>query len=138
MVVSVPNQDYIDSIIQSIHQQSLNHDRLCQLLFTVIDQFCVRLPVQKKRGRKLTYPDSTILKLDMLMHLTGKRGETEILREIDRHYAAYFAKCPKQPRLWIESSAWKWTRGSGATVRFSNPSTVKRRDRRSERCLIWG
>jgi len=28
---------------------------LCQLLFTVIDQFCVRLPVVKKRGRKLTY-----------------------------------------------------------------------------------
>ena len=100
MVVSVLSQDYIDSVIQSIHQQSLNHDRLGQLLFAVIEQFCTRLPVAKKRGRKRTYPDSTILKLDMLMHLTGKRGETEILREIERHYAAYFAKCPKQPRLW--------------------------------------
>ena len=100
MVVSVPNQDYLESIIQSIHQHSLNHERLCQLLFAIIDQFCVHLPVQQKRGRKLTYPESTILKLDMLMHLTGKRGETEILREIARHYAAYFDPCPKQPRLW--------------------------------------
>jgi hypothetical protein len=100
MVVSVPNQDYIDSVIQSIHQQSLNHDRLCQLLFALIDQFCVHLPMRKKCGRKPTYPDSLILKFDMLMHLTGKRGETEILREIERHYAAYFATRPKQPRLW--------------------------------------
>lgn len=100
MVVSVPNQDYLESIIQSIHQQSLNHERLCQLLFAIIDQFCAHLPTQPKRGRKLTYPESTILKLDMLMHLTGKRGETEILREIARHYTAYFDQCPKQPRLW--------------------------------------
>ena len=100
MVVSVPNEDYIDSVIQSIHQQALNHDRLCQLLFAVIDQFCARLPVVKKRGRKPTYPDSSILKIDMLMHLSGKRGETEILREINRHYATYFTTCPKQSRLW--------------------------------------
>ena len=100
MVISVPKQDYLESIIQSIQQQSLNHERLCQLLFAVIDQFCAHLPVQQKRGRKLTYPESTILKLAMLMHLTGKRGETEILREIARHYAAYFDPCPKQPRLW--------------------------------------
>jgi hypothetical protein len=100
MVVSVPNQDYIDSVIQSIHQQSLNHDRLRKLLFAVIDRFCARLPMAKKRGRKVTYPDSTILKIDMLMHLSGKRGETEILREIERHYTADFTQCPKQPRLW--------------------------------------
>lgn len=100
MVISVPNQDYIDSLIQSIHQQSLTHDRLCQLLFAVIDQFCARLPAQTTRGRKPTYTDSTILKIDMLMHLSGKRGETEILREIERHYTTYFPKCPKQPRLW--------------------------------------
>lgn len=100
MVISVPNQDYIDSLIQSIHRQALNHDRLCQLLFAVIDQFCACLPVTKRRGRKRTYPDSTLLKLDMLMPLTGKRGETEMLREIERPYATAFVQCPKQPRLW--------------------------------------
>lgn len=100
MVVSVPNQDYIESIVQSIHQQALNHERLCQLLFAVIEQFCARLPVAQKPGRKVTYTDCTILKIDLLMHLTGKRGETEILREIERHYRTYFPKCPKQPRLW--------------------------------------
>jgi hypothetical protein len=100
MVVSVPTQDYIDSLIQSIHQQALNHDRVCKLLFAVIDQFCAHLPVVMQPGRKVTYPDSTILKIDMLMHLSGKRGETEILREIARHYAADLPQCPKQPRLW--------------------------------------
>ena len=68
MVVSVPTQDYIDSLIQSIHQQALNHDRVCKLLFAVIDQFCAHLPVVMQPGRKVTYPDSTILKIDMLMH----------------------------------------------------------------------
>ena len=36
----------------------------------------------------------------MLMHLTGKRGETEILREIKRHYGHHFDKLPDQSRLW--------------------------------------
>ncbi len=46
------------------------------------------------------YSDNTILKIDMLMHLTGKRGETEILREIKRHYRHHFDKLPDQSRLW--------------------------------------
>ena len=33
-------------------------------------------------------------------HLTGKRGETEILREIERHYQQYFVQVPGQSRLW--------------------------------------
>lgn len=36
----------------------------------------------------------------MLMHLTGKRGETEILREIRHHYKQYFDALPGQSRLW--------------------------------------
>jgi hypothetical protein len=51
-------------------------------------------------GRRKTYPDRTILKIDMLMHLTGKRGETEILREIKRHYQTYFDQLPGQSHLW--------------------------------------
>lgn len=34
------------------------------------------------------------------MHLTGKRGETEILRHIKRHYRKHFDKLPEQSRLW--------------------------------------
>jgi hypothetical protein len=83
-----------------MREEQLVHDHLCRLLFAVIDQFCERLPKRTSPGRLKTYPDSTILKLDMLMHLSGKRGETEILREIERHYRAYFPQVPKQPRLW--------------------------------------
>lgn len=36
----------------------------------------------------------------MLMHLTGKTGETEILREIEQHYRDYFDQVPDQSRLW--------------------------------------
>ena len=41
----------------------------------------------------------------MLMHLTGKRGETEILREVKRHYRHYFDKLPDQSRLWYRIRA---------------------------------
>jgi hypothetical protein len=100
MVVPAPTQDYIESIIESMREQEHIHDLLCRLLFAVIDQFCERLPKQTGPGRPKTYPDRTILKLDMLLHLTGKRGETEILREVERHYRDYFPEVPKQPRLW--------------------------------------
>jgi hypothetical protein len=100
MVIPVPNQEYIDSVIQSIHQQTLKHEELCKLFFAVIEQFCAQVPLRQGPGRKKTYSDQTILKLDMLMHLTGKRGETEILREVERHYKPYFEKLPAQPRLW--------------------------------------
>ena len=34
------------------------------------------------------------------MYLTGKRGETEILCDIKRHYREYFDKLPDQSWLW--------------------------------------
>lgn len=100
METPVPSQAYIDSLLEAIQTQGLTHERLCQLLFAVIDQFCAQVAPRSGPGRHKTYPDSTILKLDMLMHLTGKRGETEILREVQRHYRAYFDKVPNQSRLW--------------------------------------
>ena len=97
----VPSQEYIESLAQSIREaKELDFQKLCELLFAIIDFFCAQLPPQTGSGRRKTYSDSTILKIDMLMHLTGKRGETEILREIKRHYRAYFEQLPKQPRLW--------------------------------------
>ena len=96
-----PNQEYIESLAQSIRQApEIEYKQLCKLLFSIIDQFCQQLPDQTGRGRRKRYPDSTIIKIDQLMHLTGKRGETEILREIKRHYRTYFDQLPDQSRLW--------------------------------------
>ncbi|MHC5062147.1 MAG: IS982 family transposase, partial [Planctomycetota bacterium] len=95
------NQDYIESLAQSMRAgEKLEFAQLCELLFAIIDVFCAHLPQRSGPGRRQTYSDNTILKIDMLMHLTGKTGETEILREIDRHYRAYFDKVPDQSRLW--------------------------------------
>lgn len=100
MVVSVPNQAYIDSLIASICAEVLAHEQLCQLLFAVVEQFCASLSPPSGPGRRPTYANGDILKLDMLMHLTGKHGETEILREVKRHYCRYFNQLPSQSRLW--------------------------------------
>jgi len=101
MMPSVLNQDEIETLARSLRETTeIDFKKLCQLMFGIIDQFCEQLLAQTGPGRRKTYPDSTIIKIDMLMHLTGKRGETEILREINRHYSDYFDKVPAQSRLW--------------------------------------
>lgn len=98
---SEPPQADIENLAQSMRAgTSLDFSPLCKLLFAIIDAFCAHLPPPCGRGRRKTYSDNTILKIDMLMHLTGKTGETEILREINRHYRAYFDQVPGQSRLW--------------------------------------
>ena len=88
---STEEQWYIDHLAETIIKDGLVHEKLTELMFAIIDFFCAKVPKKKRRGRKKEYPDSTILKLDMLMHLTGKRGETEILREVKRHYHTDYA-----------------------------------------------
>jgi|SRR5688572_6351673 len=101
MTDSVPSQEYLENLAQSIREaKEIEFEKLCELLFALIEYFCAQLPAQTGRGRRKTYSDSTILKLDMLMHLTGKRGETEIIREVKRHYRPHFAEIPEQSRLW--------------------------------------
>lgn len=96
-----PSQGYIDELIRSIQaEDELDYQKLVQLLFAIIDHFCTQQEPRRKPGPQPTYSDSTIIKLDMLMHLTGKKGETEILREAQRHYRAYFPQLPDQSRLW--------------------------------------
>jgi hypothetical protein len=98
---SVPSQEYIENLAQSIREaKEIDFQKLCELLFAIIDYFCAQLPTQTGPGRRKTYSDSTILKIDMLMHLTGKKGETEIIREIKRHYRHHFDEIPEQSRLW--------------------------------------
>lgn len=100
MVTLVLPPRYVESTRASIPPDGLDGTALCQLMFTLIEHFCAQLPVRRGPGRRKTYSDAVILKLDMLMHLTGKRGETEILREVQRHYAAFFPHLPSQSRLW--------------------------------------
>lgn len=100
VIPTISNQEKIDALIASMHGQPVIYQELCQLMFAVINRFCEGQPPQTGPGRRKTYPDNDILKIDMLMHLTGKRGETEILREIDRHYRSYFEQVPGQSRLW--------------------------------------
>lgn len=101
MFTPKPNQAYIEALAQSIRATNeLDHEQLVQLLFAIIDQFCAQVEVRVRPGPKGVYSDQTILKIDMLMHLTGKRGETEILREIERHYGHHFDNLPGQSRLW--------------------------------------
>lgn len=100
MFTSAPSIDYFAPVVASMRRQGFTYQDLCCLMFAIVDEFCEQLPDSTGPGRKKTYPDSTILKLVMLMHLTGKRGETAILREARRHYRAYFDKLPGQSRLW--------------------------------------
>ena len=97
---STDEQWYIDQLVETIIQDGLDHKTLTKITFAIIDFFCIRYPERPRRGPKKKYPDSTILKLAMLMHLTGKHGETELLREVNRHYGDYFAEIPDQSRLW--------------------------------------
>jgi hypothetical protein len=100
VIATTSKQEKIDALIASMHGQAVIYQKLCQLMFAIIDRFCEGQAPQTGPGRPKTYPDNDILKIDMLMHLTGKRGETEILREIDRHYSSYFEQVPGQSRLW--------------------------------------
>jgi len=105
MAKTVPTPPYAESFIASIQREGLVCEALCELMFTLIEHFCAQLPVRQGPGRHKTYSDAVILKLDMLMHLTGKRGETEILREVKRHYLQFFPQVPQQPRLWHRLNA---------------------------------
>lgn len=101
MTTSVPTIDYLENLAQSIREApEIDFEQLCKLMFSVVEVYTQHLPPQTGPGPRKTYSDETILKIDMLMHLTGKRGETEILREIKRHYRQYFDKIPGQSRLW--------------------------------------
>lgn len=100
MTAITPTPLSLESLITSMHENGYSHADLVKLLFGIIDEYCGLFSKRRGAGRPPTYPLSTILKLDMLMHLTGKRGETEILREVNRHYRAYFDQVPGQARLW--------------------------------------
>ncbi len=99
METTVAISTELESLIRRLQDEGYEYPNLVRLLFGIIDEFCSLFPERKGLGRPLTYLMGTILKLDMLMHLTGKLGETEILREAERHYRGYFKKLLGQARL---------------------------------------
>ncbi len=76
------------------------HRFRCELLCRVVDGFCPPSPKHQGPGRPVTFSDNAILKMDLLGRLSGIRGETELLRHLERHYKWLFPKLPSQSWLW--------------------------------------
>jgi len=76
------------------------HRFLCSLLCQVVDEFCPPSPRHQGPGRPVTFPDNMILKMDLLGRLSRIRGETELLRHLERHYKWLFPELPSQSWLW--------------------------------------
>jgi hypothetical protein len=100
---------------------SILHQRACQVLFREVETFCKRYPRRKKRaGRTPAYSDALILKLVLLTHLSGLKGETAILRHAGRHYRFYLGRLPSQSRLWM-----RWRDMGGYIVAFQLHLLIK-------------
>ena len=76
------------------------HRSGCLLLCQVVDEFCPPPPKRKGPGRRVTFSDNMILKMDLLGRLCGIRGETELLRHLKRYYDWLFPQLPSQSWLW--------------------------------------
>jgi hypothetical protein len=89
-------------IAQQIEIAKSQHKQRVALLCQVVDEFCPPPVADQKRdaGRPVTFNDNMILKMDMLGRLSGIKGETELLRHLERHYSALFPILPCQSWLW--------------------------------------
>ena len=78
------------------------HEQRVALLCQVVDEFCPPAQADPKRspGRPLTFSDNIVLKMEMLGRLSGIKGETELLRHLERHYGDLFPHLPSQSWLW--------------------------------------
>lgn len=76
------------------------HHFFCLLLCQVVNEFCPPSPRHQGPGRPVMFPDNMILKMDLLGRLSGIRGETELLRHLERHYKWLFPELPSQSWLW--------------------------------------
>ncbi len=71
MCSAEPHQEYIESLARSMREgEKFEFSQLCELWFAIIDAFCAHLPQRSGPGRRPTYSDNTILKIDMLMVTT--------------------------------------------------------------------
>jgi len=88
-------------VMERLMKQAENEHRLrCRLLCQIVDEVCPLPPKREGPGRPVTFSDNLIMKMDLLGRLSGIRGETELLRHLERHYDWLFPKLPSQSWLW--------------------------------------
>ena len=82
--------------VQSQHQQRVAI--LCQ----IVDEFCPppNPETEQDVGRPETFNDNLILKIEMIGRLSGIKGETGLLRHMERYYHQLFPQLPTQSWLW--------------------------------------
>ncbi len=100
MSTITPSAAYLKELITLMHRNGYSQPALVQLLFGIIDEYCGLFSSCQGPGRPATYSLSTILKLDMLMHLTGKRGETKFCAPSTVTIAFIFLNCPVKRADW--------------------------------------
>lgn len=91
-------QDIVERLLKEAQEKE--HHLRCLLLCEVIDEFCPPPPEHKGAGRPVTFSDNMVLKMDLLGRLSGIKGETELLRHLERHYDWLFPLLPSQSWLW--------------------------------------
>jgi hypothetical protein len=89
-------------IAQQIEKAKSQHEQRVALLCQVVDEFCPppETDSQRNPGRPVTFSDNMILKMEKLGRLSGIKGETELLRHLERHYHPLFPQLPGQSWLW--------------------------------------
>jgi len=85
-----------------VRESKSEHEILVELLWQVVDEFCPpsEPPANRKRGGQQRSDDNTILKMELLGRLCGKKGETELLRHLSSYYPDLFPTLPSQSWLW--------------------------------------
>lgn len=89
-------------IAQKIKEAKSQHQQRVDLLCQIVDEFCPGSEPETELGvgRPETFSDNLILKIEMIGRLSGIKGETELLRHMERHYQWLFPKLPTQSWLW--------------------------------------
>jgi hypothetical protein len=91
-------QDIVERLLKATQEKE--HRFRCLSLCEVVDEFCPPSLERKGVGRPVTFSDNMVIKMDLLGRLSGIKGETELLRHLERHYDWLFPLLPSQSWLW--------------------------------------
>jgi len=85
-----------------VRESKSEHEIQVELLCQVVDEFCPpsEPSANRKRGGQQRFDDNTIVKMELLGRLCGKKGETELLRHLSSYYTHLFPTLPCQSWLW--------------------------------------
>ena len=89
-------------VAEQIDKAQSQHQQRVSLLCQVVDEFCPPLRASPARGpgRPTLFDDNLVLKKEMLGRLSGIKGESALLRHLERHYSELFPRLPCQSWLW--------------------------------------